>query len=307
MHILFESQTSVQPLLSIVLLDWSVRESYHVLDYLNKQTVPREQYELIWIEYYDKRPKEIETRLEECAVAAKLPVLDTWVVMNMLHNVYYHKHLMYNIGIVISKGRIVTFMDSDAVVRRTFVESIIKSFEKDSNIVLHMDQVRNMNKKFYPFNYPSIDKVTKEGRVNLVNGKPRGLVDRSDPLHLPNYGSCMSAIRDDLISIGGADEHIDYLGHICGPYEMTFRLVNAGKKEKWHPDEWLYHTWHPGQAGDQNYAGPHDGRHMSQTALSARRTGRILALVENPAIKRLRLGRIFLAATCFLLLSQMRI
>ena len=289
MELVFENTSLKNPLVSIVLLDWSVRESYHVLDYLNNQTIQREQYEIIWIEYYDKRPREIETKLKECIDSGKPPIVDKWIVMEMPHNVYYHKHLMYNVGIVVSRGSIVTFMDSDAVVRPTFVESIIKSFKKDCNIVLHMDQVRNMDRKFYPFNYPSIDEITKEGCVNLVNGKPRGLVDKSDPLHTRNYGACMSALRDDLISIGGADEHINYLGHICGPYEMTFRLVNAGKREIWHRDEWLYHTWHPGQAGDRNYAGPHDGRHMSQTALSARRTGRILSLVENPAIRELRL------------------
>ena len=100
----------------------------------------------------------------------------------------------------------------------------------------------------------------------------------------------MAALREDLIGIGGADEHVDYLGHICGPYDMTFRLVNFGKRELWSPEEFLYHVWHPGQAGDKNYLGPHDGKHMSTTALEARATGRIFPLVENPAIRLLRLG-----------------
>src|SRR5262249_58204374 len=52
--------------------------------------------------------------------------------------------------------------------------------------------------------------------------------------------------------------------------------------------QWLYHTWHPGQSGAQNYLGPHDGRDMSATALRARRTGRVLPLRENPAIRALR-------------------
>jgi len=99
----------------------------------------------------------------------------------------------------------------------------------------------------------------------------------------------MCAKREDLIEIGGADEHMDYLGHICGPYDMTFRLMNAGKKEVWHSDEWLYHTRHPGQAGEGNYLGPHDGMHMSTTALEVIRTRRILPLVENSAIQKLRL------------------
>jgi hypothetical protein len=120
-------------------------------------------------------------------------------------------------------------------------------------------------------------------------GKTTGLLDTIDPLHTRNYGACMSALREDLINIGGADEHIDYLGHICGPYEMTFRLVNAGKKEVWHEDEFLYHVWHPGQAGFGNYLGPHDGKHVSTTALQCRKTQRILPLVENSAIRMLRL------------------
>ncbi len=99
----------------------------------------------------------------------------------------------------------------------------------------------------------------------------------------------MCALHDDLIAIGGADEHIDYLGYICGPYDLTLRLANAGKREIWHQSEWLYHTWHPGQSGMGNYVGPSDGRNISSTALDVRRTGRVLPLRENPAIRRLRL------------------
>ncbi|HEX4148702.1 MAG TPA: hypothetical protein VHY20_06935, partial [Pirellulales bacterium] len=41
--------------LTFVLLDWSCRESYHFLDYLNDQTAPRDSYEIIWVEYYARR------------------------------------------------------------------------------------------------------------------------------------------------------------------------------------------------------------------------------------------------------------
>ena len=72
---------------------------------------------------------------------------------------------------------------------------------------------------------------------------------------------------------------------------MTFRLINAGKREIWHDSEWLYHVWHPGQAGDDTYTGPHDGKHMSTTALATRVTGRVMPLVENPVIQAMRSGR----------------
>jgi hypothetical protein len=191
---------------------------------------------------------------------------------------------MYNAGILASAGKIITFCDSDAVVTNRFVGSIIDSFQKDSNIVLHMDQVRNREKYYYPFNYPTIEQIIRDGRTNMIDGKPAGLSDVIDPIHTRNYGACMSANRDDLLAIGGADEHIDYLGYVCGPYEMTWRLVNLGRKELWHENEWTYHLWHPGQVGAQNYFGPHDGFHLSTTALATRQSGRILPLVENPAI-----------------------
>jgi hypothetical protein len=71
---------------------------------------------------------------------------------------------------------------------------------------------------------------------------------------------------------------------------MTFRLTNRGFKKVWHETEFLYHTWHPGQAGADNYQGPHDGRQMSSTALEAFETKRTRPLVENRAIRYLRTG-----------------
>jgi hypothetical protein len=277
---------------SFVLCDWSCRESLHILDYLARQTVPRDQFEIIWIEYYQKRSAELCGRIAAARAAeAPLPV-DIYAILGMPGTAYYHKHLMYNLGILLAHGRIVCICDSDAFMRPSFVASILQAFANDPQIVLHLDEVRNNSRRFYPFNYPDFDEAVGPGCVNWVNGRPLGLSDRADPLHSRNYGAGMCACREDLIAIGGADMHLDYLGHICGPYELTFRLVNAGRREVWHPHEWLYHVWHPGQAGDGNYAGPHDDRHMSTTALMARQTGRVEPLVIHSAIARLRRGEV---------------
>jgi hypothetical protein len=195
---------------------------------------------------------------------------------------------MYNIGIALSRGQIVCIADSDGIVAPTFVDSIIKAFEAECNIVLHMDQVRNNDKRFYPFNFPTIEEVLGEGCSNWKEGKTTGLWDEEDPLHSRNYGACMCATRQNLIDIGGADEHKDYLGHVCGPYETTFRLVNSGKREVWDQHEFMYHVWHPGTDGIDNYIGPHDGRHMSTTAIEVRNSGRVKPLLENQAIRLLR-------------------
>ena len=275
---------------SIVLIDWSCRESFHALDYLNDQTVDRDAYEIIWIEYYKRREPEIMRRITGPQKEA-CPALDSYVIMEMPRSLCYHKHLMYNLGIVLASGDLVCIADSDALFRPTFVESVIRTFEENEDIVLHYDQVRNNDRRFWPFRRPYFDDVTSLGCINWVNGRPLGLVDTIDPLHTKNYGACMCARRDDLIAIGGADLHRDYLGHICGPYELTFRLRNFGRRELWHQSEWLYHVWHPGQGGDGNYVGPHDGRHMSATALKRLESSDWRPHVESPAVARIREGK----------------
>ena len=289
MEILFRNDNIYSPRVTIILLDWSCRESLHILRYLANQTIPREEYEIIWIEYYDRRSPEIEAGIKESKKMGRFPIVDQWIVMGMSHQLTFHKQLMYNIGIIAGRGRIITICDSDAMVSSSFVRSIVLSFEGNRNIVLHMDEVRNNRAKFYPFNYPSIEQVIGQGCINWKDGKTTGLLDEEDPVHTRNYGACMSAFRDDLINIGGADEHVNYLGYISGPYEMTFRLVNAGKQEVWHQQEFLYHVWHPGQGGNDDFLGPHDGKYMSTTALQARFAKRVLPLVENPAVRTLRL------------------
>jgi hypothetical protein len=69
---------------------------------------------------------------------------------------------------------------------------------------------------------------------------------------------------------------------------MTFRLVNRGLREVWDQNEFMYHTWHPGQAGTDNYFGPHDGMHMSLAAFEALASKRQLPFRENNAIAALR-------------------
>ena len=282
MRLLKRSQRA-SPRLSIVLLDWSVRESFHLLHYLEQQSVSRDEFEVIVIEYFARQSP---------ALQPFLSMVDQWVLLDMPEACCYHKHLMYNAGIAMARGSIVLFCDSDAMVRESFVASVVSAFDQDPGIVLHLDQFRNVRTDLYPFRYPSFDEVLGQGCINNVGGRTSGVATFDDPLHERNYGACMAAMRDDLIAIGGADEHVDYAGHICGPYDMTFRLVNYGRREVWHASEFLYHTWHPGQAGVGNYLGPHDGRHMSTTALETLATHRVSPYVENPAIAALRVGEI---------------
>jgi cellulose synthase/poly-beta-1,6-N-acetylglucosamine synthase-like glycosyltransferase len=128
MKVQLTNKNIVLPENSVILVDWSCRESFHILQYLNNQAISREKYEIIWIEYYSRQGPEIEAELKKCDRLGKPPIVDQWIVMGMPDHVCYHKHLMYNVGILASRGKIVTLCDSDAMVGPTFIESIIKNF-----------------------------------------------------------------------------------------------------------------------------------------------------------------------------------
>jgi hypothetical protein len=302
MEFLHKSNSSKQPEVSIILLDWSVRESFHTLEYLNRQKIDRSAYEILWIEFYERRSEEITSLVERYENLGLPCPVDIWIVMDNPRDEYYHKHRMYNLGIINSSGRILTIMDSDAIVKTTFVNTIIEEFSRNDNLVLHFEEIRNFSQKFYPFNFPTVYEILGDGctmpyKLSKLDGgkvylsqSAISLREDWDLIHKYNYGACFCAERQDIIRIGGADQHIDYMGHICGPYEMTFRLINAGFEDKIHLSHFLYHVWHPNQGGDNNYCGPNNGRGMSTTAMDIPTTGRILPLVENEAIRELRLA-----------------
>jgi NAD(P)-dependent dehydrogenase (short-subunit alcohol dehydrogenase family) len=275
---------NARPKISLILLDWSCRESFHIFHYLRRQSAPRADFEVIWVEFYGRRPEEIAAVAAEPAPG----ILDQWVVMNVGEQSYYHKHAAYNVGIAAARGEIVCIMDSDAFMGPDFIANVIKAFDEDPDMALHVDEVRNVERRHYPFDYPPVEEVLAGECINWTGTTTTGLADQKTPLYTRNYGACLFARRDAVIAIGGADEHLDYMGHVCGPYDLTFRLVNAGKREVWHPTEFIYHCWHPGTDGDNNFIGPHDGRNNSTRALNARDTGRQLPFLENPAIQKLR-------------------
>jgi glycosyltransferase involved in cell wall biosynthesis len=259
---------------SVILLDWSCRERFHTLDWLNNQNVPREQYELIWVELFDRVVQEALDKAD--------------VVITCGQKELYHKHMGYNIGLLHSKGRIITICDSDAVFPPDFIDSIINSFNftdagtPDSLVLMH-HQWRSP--VLYPDGLKDINELQRYPWADLW----------------PNVGACMSIVKSDAMRYGGFDEHRSFRGYICGPYDLGWRLINAGLTEKWHDQSIaLWHFSHPdppatyGQpfslklCREKSY--PHIDHH-ALSAVEAFSTGRLLPLRENPEIFKIRMSQ----------------
>jgi hypothetical protein len=278
--------------ISVLLIDWGVRESFHCLEHFNRQTVPRDEYELIWLEFYDHKP-DVLRRL--AAGGGPRPCLDKWIVLGYPNDFIFHKHRLYNVGFLAAAGEVCVICDSDAIFRPTFIESLLRAFDETPDAVVHLDEVRNTDPQYYPYREISMEELRGPGCANWSpnTNTTTGLAPLPDKLHRANYGACMAARRDLLLGAGGADEHLDYLGFICGPYELTFRLANQGRQERWLLDEYLYHLWHPNTTGiNTDYQGPHDGRYMSLRALHARASGRVEPFQENPWVRRHNRGKV---------------
>jgi glycosyltransferase involved in cell wall biosynthesis len=267
----------VGPKVSIILLDWSCRESLHTLEWLNRQDVPRSDYELIWIDLYDRVPQEALAQAD--------------VVVTLNQKGLYHKHVGYNVGLLLARGDVITICDSDAVFPQDFVRSILTSFyepgtEKRRSLVLMHDELRTS--KTYPEALADAEELKDQKRWQWWDVTP-------------NAGACMSVLRDDALRFGGFDECSSYRGYLCGPYDLGWRLVNAGMPEIWHDHSTvIWHFAHPDPVGVNGFSPsvrrlfensyPHVDLH-ALTAVEHFSTGRLLPIRENPEIHSLRMAR----------------
>ncbi len=262
------------PKVSVILLDWSCRERFDALDWLSKQDVLEDSYELIWVELYDRVIPEV------------LDKADT--VITCGQKGMYHKHIGYNLGLLNSYGETIVICDSDAIYPVDFISSVLKSFYPNGSIspqplVLMHYQLRTSS--LYPNNL--------KNREELKDSKWQWW-----PLN-PNVGACMSVRRQDAIRFGGFDEHKSFKGYLCGPYDLGWRLVNTGIPELWHDASTaLWHFAHPDPVGvneispslkrmhENTY--PHVDLHAI-IAVEAFSTGRFQPLKENSEIFKLRM------------------
>jgi len=261
--------------MSFILLDWGCRERFTTLDWLRQQDVPKDQYELIWVELYDRVVDEVLEKAD--------------VVITCNQRGTYHKHIGYNIGLLQARGELICVCDSDAIFPPDFVRSVFRSFRMDGEgpaiplVLMHYERRTSL---LYPDGLTDTETLKDHARWQWW------------PL-IVNEGACMTVRYSDAIRFGGFDEHASYIGYLCGPYDLGWRLVNAGWPEIWHDESVsLWHFAHPDPIGTNGQraslkqllekAYPHIHGH-ALTAVEAFSTGRFQPLLENPEIWALRM------------------
>ena len=213
--------SSRSPKLSLILLDWSCRDWFGALDFLNEQDAPRDSYELIWVECHDR----VVDYVREHA--------DTLITLGQ--EGLYHKHKANNAGLLAARGEVVTFLDSDALYPRNYVSAILNFFFDpivQPRAVLYLNQMRA--KAMRP------EKPTWDDVCRVNDWDSTGW----------NYGQGMSVPLREALLAGGFDEHEAFRGFHSGPSELGFRLLNFGLEEVWLREPVSWHFNHENSTGN---------------------------------------------------------
>ena len=208
------------PKISVIMIDGGFRERFDSLDFFANQTLPRDQYELLWVEYYDQ----INERLK-----GKISNYPNFKTLCLNRNDEYHSSYCFNAGILQSKGNLLVIPDADVFVEKNFFEDVLEEHTKMDNLVMYIQ-------RFNEFEKDHKDEINLNhlGKVCVI----------TDPA---NYGGCVTVQKKWLLDVNGYEQH-EYFGtgdHANG-LDMYIRFKNLGLPIMWHPKLKLFHPWHPG-------------------------------------------------------------
>ncbi len=207
------------PRVSVIMIDGSFREKFHSLDFFNNQTLPRDAYEIIWVEFYNR----INPVLKQ-----KTHSFTNNRIITLKKQGEYHSSYCFNAGINESSGEIVVIVDADVVVDNSFLEKIIEEHAICENLVLYC----------YRYDEPQEAHVQEMDLDYLKN-----VCILTNPV---NYGGCVSVRKKNILAVNGYEQHpIFSSGFHANGADLYTRFKNAGMHIKWHPTANLYHPWHP--------------------------------------------------------------
>ncbi len=209
------------PRISVIMVDGSFREHFHAIRYFGNQTLAPEEYELLWVEFYQDVKPELRAEIE------KFPNFRIITLGNNATTVY-HSSFCFNRGIVEAQADLLAIPDADVVVERDFLDRVGQEHLTNDKLVMYIYRYNVFENDHIP-NW-TLDHLRKVSR----NSNPN------------NYGSCLTVRKKWLLQINGYDQHPIFETEMHGNgYDVYCRLKAFGLHIMWSPDIKIYHPWHP--------------------------------------------------------------
>ncbi len=215
------SNTVQQPKISVVMVDGAFRERYDSIDFMAKQNLPADRYELIWVEYFDKIDPDLQQRID---TASKTHNFRTITLGRKGH---YHSSYCFNRGIIEAKGELLVIPDADVIAEPNFLEKVLQDHAGYDRLVTY----------YHRYNEPESQRAEQVDIEHL-----RDVCELTNP---SNHGACIATRRKWFIEINGYEQSpIFATGFHANDKDVYARLCSLGLMVRWNPDVKLYHPWH---------------------------------------------------------------
>ena len=203
------------------MVDGSFREYFHAIRAFGEQTMPYDEYEILWMEYYDSVKPELANMVKSIPNAR---------IMNLNRKDEYHSSYCFNHGIMAAQGELIVIPDADVVVEHEFLERLLTLHAEDEKLVMY-------NYRFNEMKTDHVEPVTLEHlrKVCVLT-------------HPSNWGGCVATRKWWFMHVNGYERHpIFATGDHGNDFDMFTRFKALGLHVCWSPDPMLriYHAWHP--------------------------------------------------------------
>lgn len=213
--------------ISIIVWDASFRESFHTIDYFCKQNYPNDEFEFIWVDFYENRDSILHATIARYPQARLLNLCNS-------DNTPWHLGVCINEGVRQSRGDILVIPDGDVVVSDGFLDIVNRHHSNREDLALY----------FRRYDEPR-DAATSRSREDITY-----LKQRAQLIHPLNYGGCLSLKRTNFEAVNGYETHNVFAGAGMIGMEIYIRLRNFGLSVKWVRDVCVYHPWHANTSDD---------------------------------------------------------
>ena len=201
--------------ISVVMIDGGFRENIYGAKYFSQQDFPDQDYEIIWVDYFDKIAPEVCSNPKIRAIALGKKGI-------------YHSSYCFNKGIEEARGEVIVIPDADQIVLPDFLNRVWTLHQAYEKLVL------------YGYRYDEV----QEGL--LASHDFKELEEKCVLKNPLNYGGCLSVHKKWLLDMNGYEQHdIFRSGFHANGMLMSSRFKNMGLAIQWEPTLKLYHPWHP--------------------------------------------------------------
>ena len=203
------------PLVSVIMVDGGFRENFEPLQSWLDQTLERDLYELIWIEYGSQVAPQVQalSRVHTHALGREG---EPQIIAHA-----------FNEGIRQARGDLLVLPDADVVCEPDLLETLAEELMLDPGLVVYLLRL----------DQPQALHVAGQGLESLRR--------TCSIRNTFNYGGCPAVHRCWMIEMNGYEQLPFFAGYHYNGADNYTRFKNMGLKIRWHPTQRVYHPWHP--------------------------------------------------------------